>query len=267
MEGGAVTTINGRPATVDGMRPLATANYGHFTLMQMRGGGVRGWGLHLDRLDHGSRVLFGKGIDRALVTRQVQEAAAGIADATLRINVFTAMSLRGPVAGAPLDVMVNVAPPVVPDLRPVRVQPRVYRRDLPEVKHVGGFGLAWQRRLAQQAGFDDALFVDDAGEIAEGSIWNVGFWDGARIVWPAAPALDGITMLLLRQGLDRRGIPWEARRVTLADLPGFRAAFLCNSIATGQPIAAIDQHAFAVDPKLTALLQACEAETPWLPPA
>jgi branched-subunit amino acid aminotransferase/4-amino-4-deoxychorismate lyase len=267
MPGGAVTTINGRPAAIDAMRPAATANYGHFTLMQMRGGGVRGWHLHLDRLDHGSRTLFGQRIDRRLVTRHVREAAAGTSDATIRVNVFTAMSLRGPVAGAPLDIMVNVTLPVAPDLRPLRVKSLPYRRDLPEVKHVGGFGLAWQRRLAQSAGFDDALFVDGAGEIAEGSIWNVGFWDGTRIIWPAAPALAGITMLILRHGLDRRGIPWEVRKITLRDLPGFHAAFLCNSIAAGQPIAAIDGHGFAADPALTTLLQACEAETPWLPPA
>ncbi len=266
MAGGAVTTINGRPATVDGLRPAATANYGHFTLMQMRAGRVQGWGLHLDRLDHGSRTLFGQGIDRALVTRHVRAATAGGPDATVRINVLTAMSLRGPVPGAPLDIMVNVAPPVAPDPRPLRVQPRPYCRDLPEVKHVGGFGLAWQRRLAQQAGFDDALFTDGAGEISEGSIWNIGFWDGAGIVWPAAPALAGIAMLLLRQGLARSGIPWQVRRVTLADLPTFRAAFLCNSIAPGQPIAAIGDHAFPSAPDLAALLAACAAAPPWLPP-
>jgi branched-subunit amino acid aminotransferase/4-amino-4-deoxychorismate lyase len=265
MQNGAVITINGRPATVEAMRPLATANYGHFTLMQMREGGVRGFPLHLDRLDQGSRLLFGQGIDRALVTHHVRAATSGLAEATVRINVFTTMSLRGPVPGAPLDVMVTVTPPVAPDFRPIRVKSLPYRRDLPVVKHVGGFGLVVQRRLAQAAGFDDALFVDAEGEISEGSIWNIGFHDGTRIVWPAAPALLGITMLLLRHGLSRRGIPWEIARLTLADLPRFRNAFLCNSIAAGQPIAAVDGHGYAIDPDFTALLQACEAETPWRP--
>ena len=63
------------------------------------------------------------------------------------------------------------------------------------------------RHLAQAM---DALFVTADGAISEGSIWNIGFFDGERIVWPRAPMLRGISMQLLQDGLERGGIVGRA---------------------------------------------------------
>jgi len=51
--------IDGRPPSPEALQRFALDNLGHFTAMQVRDGRVRGLALHLDRLDHGSRQLFG----------------------------------------------------------------------------------------------------------------------------------------------------------------------------------------------------------------
>jgi hypothetical protein len=56
--------INGTPARADTLS-AALQNYGHFTSMQIRDGGVRGLALHLQRLQQSTRLLFGHELDTA----------------------------------------------------------------------------------------------------------------------------------------------------------------------------------------------------------
>jgi hypothetical protein len=52
--------VNGGPATADQLAYPAIVNFGHFTAMQVRGGAVRGLGLHLSRLDSATRNQPGR---------------------------------------------------------------------------------------------------------------------------------------------------------------------------------------------------------------
>jgi len=134
---------------------------------------------------------------------------------------------------------------------------------LPHIKHVGTFPLFHFRRLAQLDGFDDALFVDGAGAISEASVWNIGFFDGSGIVWPNAPALKGVSMQLLQNGLRARGVPTTSRRIARSDIASFRSAFLTNSSQPVRAIASIDDSDLAPDPELVALLGDCYATNAW----
>jgi len=201
--------IDGRPPTAGEL--LAVGGYGHFTAMQIRGRRVRGLDLHLHRLEAANRELF----DRPLGPDRVRAAvrhALDRDDASVRVNVFD---------GA--KIMVRVGPPALPPATPARVRTVDDARFLPHVKHTGGFAQSYYGRRAELDGYDEALFARD-GVISEGTITNVAFLDGDTIVWPDAPALDGITMLLLR-----RALPYERRRVTLAGLAAYRSAALTNS--------------------------------------
>ncbi|HWM06016.1 MAG TPA: aminotransferase class IV, partial [Actinophytocola sp.] len=166
-----------------------------------------------------------------------------------KVNVF-AHDFDPTVAEHEPSLLVTVRPlPASPG--PMRVGTVRYERELPQVKHVGTFGLFYQLRLAGRRGYDDALFVDRAGEISEGSVWNVCFLHrdgtGDRMVWPSAPALPGIAMRLLSDALEADGVPVETRPVTPADLPGFRAAFASNALAPVQVVAQVDDVRFAGD--------------------
>src|SRR5690606_20681409 len=117
-------------------------------------------------------------------------------------------------------------------------------------------------RRAKRAGFDDALFVDAKGRVSEGSIWNIGFWDGAQVTWPRAEALRGITERLLQAGLAESGIPQSHEPVLVDALGGFLAAFATN--ATGvQPISGVDETTFRPCPDLLDRLASALDAAPW----
>ncbi|WP_129285804.1 aminotransferase class IV [Streptomyces sp. GZWMJZ-114] len=247
--------VDGRAATADDLLWRAVRGDGHFTAAQVRGGRVRGVGVHLERLRAASRELWGEELDSGLVRERVRHALGGRAcDAALRVYVHRP-------AGA-LSLMVTLAAPGEVGDEPLRVRPVPYVRPFAHVKHLGGFGQTHYGRLAAREGYDEILLTGPDGEVAEGGVTNVLFWDGERLVLPTAPALAGTTLTLLEQGLPAAGLAPARRPVRLADLAGFRAVFLANSrgiVAVGE----IDGHSYAVDGALLRRLRAVYEAVPW----
>lgn len=248
--------INGRAPRIDELAFLAQVNYGHFTSMQVRDRSVRGLGLHLQRLANATRDLFGSELDIDQVRRWIRQ----ILDedpVSLRITVFSQALdrsfLERPV---PADVLIATSPARAPRTQPLRLLSIRHERAVPQIKHVGTFGLFHHWRQARLAGFDDVVFTTVDGEISEGSIWNIGFWDGKRLIWPSAPALPGITMQLLDVRLRANGFETVVRPVFQDQLEGFRCAFTMNSGSVGPMIASIDSQSFDVDGRLMQMLTA-----------
>lgn len=254
-----IVHCNGRPATVQDLTGPALRNDGHFTTFQLRGRAVLGLDLHLQRLDAASRALYGVALDaervRAALRAIVVDTAAQ--DATVRITVVP----RGIDAGASLDLLVSLAPPAQPETAPLRLRSFVFQRDTAAIKHVGTFPLFQHQRLARAAGADDALFVDAAGRVIEGTVWNLGLWDGATITWPQADALRGTRERLLQAGLAGLGVAQAVRPVRLAELDARVSAFACN--ARGQRmVGSVDGRALAPGPDLLPLLARALATHP-----
>ncbi|MFB7539350.1 aminotransferase class IV [Streptomyces zaomyceticus] len=228
--------IDGVPATDPGLLAALMTGFGHFTAMQVRDGRVKGLGLHLARLDRSTRELFDRELDggrvRALIAGALE--TAGVRDGSVRVYVYP-----------DVRIAVTVAAPA-PDGpgAPQRLTTVEYWRPAPHIKHLGGFGQSYHREAAGRAGYDEAVLTSPYGEIAEGAITNIAFWDGTSVVWPSAPCLEGITMALLAPRLGS-----VRRPVTLADLSGYRAAFVTNSRSIA-PVTSIDEVAFAVDEEL-----------------
>jgi branched-subunit amino acid aminotransferase/4-amino-4-deoxychorismate lyase len=257
--------LDGRRADAADLRALALVNYGHFTSMQVRGRCVQGLDLHLQRLRDATRELFGSDIEEARARAAISDAlsAAGVADASVRVTAFARrLDLDTCAENFVPELLVSIAPPAAPPQDALRVKSCVCVRDLPHIKHVGTFPLFLQRRLARQAGFDDALLVDGDGRVAEGSIWNVGFRDGDGVVWPQAAALRGTGERLLQAGLETLGIGQSTRPVVLAEIGQFEAAFAINSRGV-QAIAAIDDVAFSSHEDGLRPLQEAIARQPW----
>ncbi|WP_202840216.1 aminotransferase class IV family protein [Luteimonas saliphila] len=259
--------LDGQPAAAAELQPLALANYGHFTSMQVRGRAVRGLDLHLQRLKAATRELFDTRIEDERLLAAILAAldADGVDDASVRVTVFSrAFDYTRPDAVVPVDVLVSLTAPREADPKPAWVKTFPFQRPLPQIKHVGTFPLFQSRRQARRDGFDDALFVDPKGRISEGSVWNIGFWDGAQVIWPQAEALRGTEERLLQLGLAEVGVAQRHMPVEARALGGLRTAFAAN--ATGiWPIAGIDDTALRPDPQLMERLTAARATQRWQP--
>ncbi len=240
--------LDGRPATEETLRIPALYGFGHFTALQVRDGRVRGLGLHLARLDAANRELFELPVDGDRVRELIRHAldGAGRRDASVRVNGYL------PPGATRTTLMVTVREPAAMPAGARSLMSVPYARSAPHIKRPGEFGQTYYGVLAGRAGFDEALLTAPGGVVTEGAITNIGFWDGASVVWPDAPALAGITMALLEEGLERDGRPSVRRPVTLDGPDGagrFRASFVCNSQGIA-PVRRIDGTAFAVDEEL-----------------
>lgn len=247
--GAADILIDGAPASADDLAHVALVNYGAFTSFRVEAGGVRGLDLHLARLEAWARQLFGEALGEARLRQLMRGATSDRGDCWLRVQLFASeVSPRTPGWTGTPRVMIAVTPPPSPLPDGARLQSQTYAREAPHLKHVATFGLIRARRTAGAAGFDDALFVDAAGRISEGSLWNIGFVRGREIVWPQAPMLAGVGQAVLERGLSSAGLAGVTEPVRLADLPGFDAAFICNSATPAAAVASIDGHAFGPPP-------------------
>lgn len=257
---------NGTPADAD-VLAAALVNYGHFTSLQVRGGAVQGWALHVQRLQQGARELFDAALDIAQLQVWLRDALvqSGARDASVRITVFSRdFDFRQPLRAVPLDVLISIAAPAVVPATPRAVMPSRYQRELPHIKHVGTFPLFHQRREAVRAGFDDVVFVDGVGNLSEGSTWNVVFWDGGQVVWPQAAMLRGVTAQLLERGLDVLGQSQGTRAVSLESLSGLSGAVASNTAGLW-PLGAIGGQSFGQSKALLELLLRSLALAPWEP--
>ncbi|MGW1374547.1 aminotransferase class IV family protein [Streptomyces sp. NPDC002446] len=228
--------LNGRPVGVDHLQVLALTNYGHFTSLRVDEGRVRGLSLHFERLARDCRALFGAELDIDYVRELIRRVAPARGSTTIRVTVFDpAMDLGRPDRATDPQILVTHRPAAKLPLPPLRVQSSLLARDAPEVKSVGLFSLLRHRRAAQLNGFDDALFVDENGAVSEGGTWNVGFFDGDRVVWPSADCLPGVTMRLLQEAHEHSVLP-----VPLGGIDSMEAAFATNAAIGVRAITCID---------------------------
>ncbi|MFI7540636.1 aminotransferase class IV [Actinoplanes sp. NPDC049599] len=254
--------LNGRTPDLAQLHRIATLNYGHYTSFQVRDQRVRGLALHLSRLADGAEELFGHRIGVAEEHRLlglIRHALGPVRDASVRVTF-----VPGSAEPAPPDVLVSVSDPA-PDEPgpPLRVQTVRYERELPEHKHQATMGLNYRIRQARLAGFDDALCLGLDGRVREGTSWNVAFWDGDRVVWPAAPMLKGVTMVLLQLAMTMNGIRWDLRPVDADELSGFAAAAAVNSRWPARALASIDELPLKDDGLMSGTLREAWATVPW----
>ncbi|WP_226361091.1 aminotransferase class IV [Pseudonocardia sp. ICBG1142] len=247
---------NGRPSTSDDATDLAFAGFAHFTAMQVRDGAVRGLDLHLARLQRASHDLFGRAVDDGLLRdRMRQAAAAGPRSLSMVVTIRPAEGEFVPADDdRPLDVTVRTDAPSNGPHGPFRLDAVEHERFLPHIKHVGEGAKTHHLRRARQRGFDDAVFLDRAGRISEGTIWNLAFSDGDTVIWPRADLLVGTTMQIVRRQLHLADVPQDEREVRPSELGGLSAVFM-NSWTPAVPITGIGHRELAPDPRFVRRLR------------
>src|SRR6201995_5457558 len=208
--------VNGREADQAAVSLLDHEGWGHFTAMQVRAGRARGLDLHLSRLEAAHREVYGRALDGQEVCARIRHALAGRLDASVRVYGYWA------------GLIVTVRDPQDTPRRPHSMTALQFQRPLARLKHVGSWGQGRFSEMALAAGFDEGLLVDESGRISEGTISNVGFWRDGVVIWPQAPKLDGITMLLLRRHLAAAGAAQAEEPVRVQDLARYGGMIVCN---------------------------------------
>jgi branched-chain amino acid aminotransferase len=100
------------------------------------------------------------------------------------------------------------------------------------------------RRLAREAGFDDALLVTPHGRVLEAPTSSIFWVTGDEILTP--PLDDHILASITRRLVIELSGATE-RACTLDDLHAADGAFLASTIREVHPIAAIDEHEYGPD--------------------
>lgn len=255
--------INGQPASLSELTPLAFAGFAHFTAMQVRDRKVKGLDLHLDRLRNASMGFFGKALpDEQLLSYIRTSIDEGPKNQSLTVIVFSrngefsAASMNGELA-----VLVRTGAPSHGPIGPLRLGTVVHERPLATIKHVGESGKTFYLHQAIRQGFDDAAFIDSHGNLSEATIWNLVFWDGEAVIWPQAEILQGTMMSIVQRQLDRLGIPQRHEAITIERLQELSGAAVMNSWTPGIAVTAIDSTAFAeATPFINLLHKAYQAE-------
>jgi branched-chain amino acid aminotransferase len=95
---------------------------------------------------------------------------------------------------------------------------------------------------ARQGGADDALLLNDRGEVAEATTSNVYLVRGGVLTTPelAAGILEGTTRRRLLALCGEEGIPAREARVTPADLAAADELFLSSSVRGLMPVTRLD---------------------------
>jgi len=242
--------VNGHGADETAVSLLEHEGWGHFTAMQVRGGRTRGLGLQLARLEAAHREVYGRALSGEEVRARVRHALGGQPDASVRVYGYWA------------GLIVTVREPRDTPRRPHSMTALHFQRPLARLKHVGSWGQGWFREVALAAGFDEGLLVDEAGRISEGTVTNVGFWRDGTVVWPDAPKLPGVTMLLLRRQLTAADIPQAEAAVRVQDLAGYDGMILCNARGWA-PVGRVDDLMIPQDEAFTGVIAAAIDRCPW----
>ena len=201
--------LNGRPVTLDELQTLALTNYGSFTSLRVEDGHVRGLALHLDRLVRDSRILFGADLDAPYVRELIRRAAPANGSTTIRVTVFDpATDLGHPDRATDPQILVTPRPAGALPLPALTVQSTTatYATCRASRASVSSAPCTTAGPPSSTATTTRSSSTQE-GVITEGGTWNVGFFDGDRVIWPDAAALPGVTMLLLQGAHEHRARP------------------------------------------------------------
>jgi len=261
--------INGRIAPLAEAR-LSPASagvlygWGVFTTLGVSAGRARAFGEHWERLlAHAARAEVELTWSRDDVERGLRDllAASGIVDGRARITVVRASAgLWGLEPEAPSDLVVFVAerppggrPPAALTVSPYRLNtssPLVGVKATAYVDHL----LALDE--ARGRSFDEALLLNERGEVAEATAANV-FWvrDG-ELFTPALATgcIAGVTRRFVLAAAERRKIRVTEVALPLAAVGESDEVFLTNSGWGLRPVTQFDIHRYAAPGPMVLLL-------------
>jgi len=111
---------------------------------------------------------------------------------------------------------------------------------------------------AVDRGFDEAILLNDRGDVAEGTGENIFVVKEGKIRTNdrSADVLHGITRATVIELAREHGFPLEVGTLSVDDLHDADEVFLTGTAAEVTPLSCIDDHVYAVEKPVTAALRA-----------
>ena len=237
-----------------------------FETLRVYGGRPFRLDAHLERLESSARAIGlpvpDSGALAELATLVLPQA--GEADAVLRF-VWTAGPVEGPPAGLAL---LSEVPPWIDEVRArgARAVSLLGVRAavpwlLPGVKSTSYAVNMAAEAEAKRRGADEAVFVDAAGIVLEGTVTNVWWRRGQTLHTPSLDLgiLAGVTRAALLELARAEGYAVDEDVYSLDELSGAEEAFTSSSVREVMPLVEIDGRPFARGPAGDALQAALRA--------
>jgi len=101
--------------------------------------------------------------------------------------------------------------------------------------------LCWNE-MAQARGFDEALLLDEKGDVSECTSANIFIAQGGRVLTPplTSGCLPGVTRDVLLRDIRVRGVSIEERELRLSDLEAADEVFITSTTRNLLPVSSVE---------------------------
>jgi branched-chain amino acid aminotransferase len=217
---------------------------------------------HLRRLAHGATRLGLEMPAAAEIFRAVADLAAAqaLTDGRVRITLAGGPSTSVQPAAEGENIALITLTPLTAQKASAALTVTPFRRNehspLAGIKHTACAESILAQRAVMAAGFDEALFLNTAGEICEGAFSNCFFVRSGRVLTPplASGCLPGVVREVVLELCACENIPAEECTLTREELPGVQEMFLTSSIRGIQSVERLDNLFFPAPGEVTKLL-------------
>jgi len=225
-----------------------TLGDGLFETILAREGRLVLLGEHLERMARGCEALGLPPLDRARAQRLCEEAAATVSGrAAVRLTLTAGSGGRGlDRLEPPYPRLFATAAPAPKPETPARLITATVRRNegspASRLKTLSYLDNVLAREEARVAGADEALMLNNRGEIACAAAANVFWLKGGRLVTPALEcgALEGIMRGKVLESARAIGLGIEESRAEKNEIERAEAIFLTNSLIGLRAVGALN---------------------------
>ena len=220
-------------------------NFGYsiFETVKVKNSGFGFLREHLDRLNSSFKLL---GIDEKLEFEDIER----ICRRTVEINEFKdgALKILAAKTGKGIDTVVSLRKADYPEEKyekGFRLLISEVRRNeksvMPKVKSSNYLDNIFEKRKAAEKGYDDILFLNTEGKVAETAIANIFFLKDGNLFTPDTDSgiLNGIVREKILEIAENTGIKTEEGKFSLEDLKNADEVFLTNSLMGVMPVSEI----------------------------
>ncbi len=220
-------------------------NFGYsiFETVKVKNSGFGFLREHLDRLNSSFKLL---GIDEKLEFEDIER----ICRRTVEINEFEdgALKILAAKTGKGIDTVVSLRKADYPEEKyekGFRLLISEVRRNeksvMPKVKSSNYLDNIFEKRKAAEKGYDDILFLNTEGKVAETAIANIFFLKDGNLFTPDTDSgiLNGIVREKILEIAENTGIKTEEGKFSLEDLKNADEVFLTNSLMGVMPVSEI----------------------------